>query len=71
MVFDLRILAVSASLVLASIAVAAADNLHEQPSPAVASTSGSAGEARPIRVVLPAPWEPASTSPRSATTPQK
>jgi hypothetical protein len=71
MMFDLRIVAISASLVLASIAVAAADNLHEQPLPVAVSTSGPAGEARPIRVVLPAPWEPAPASSGSTAATQK
>lgn len=55
--FDLRIVAIAASFVLASIAVAAADGAQEQPQ---APRTETAGEARPIRVVLPAPWQTAA-----------
>jgi len=59
MMFDLRAVAIAASLILASIAVAAAEGGHEQPARVASSVSDHAGEARPMRVILPAPWEPA------------
>jgi hypothetical protein len=61
--FDLRMVAIAASFILASIAVAAAERAPDQPAPAPRTESSD--EARPIRVVLPAPWEaaaPGSTS---------
>lgn len=62
MLFDLRTFVIAASFILASIAVAAAEGAQDQPARVVASTTANAGEARPIRVVLPAPWEPAPAS---------
>ncbi|MBC9876063.1 hypothetical protein G8O24_01715 [Bradyrhizobium sp. INPA01-394B] len=62
MTFDLRAVVIAASLVLASIAVAAAEGAPDQPAKMAAGTTDRAGEARPVRVILPAPWEPASAS---------
>lgn len=59
MMFDFRAVVIAASFILASIAVAAADGGHEQPARIGSGVSDHAGEARPIRVILPAPWEPA------------
>ncbi|MET4799203.1 hypothetical protein [Bradyrhizobium sp. LB11.1] len=63
MLFDLRAVVIAASLILASIAVAAAENAQDQPAGVTVATGANAGEARPIRVILPAPWEPAPASP--------
>jgi hypothetical protein len=73
MVFDLRAVVIAASFILASIAVAAAETAPVQPAQATADagTSGKAAEARPIRVVLPAPWEPATASSGIQTMVQK
>jgi len=60
--FDLRAVAIATSLILASIAVAAAEPAQDQPAKAAARTTDTASAARPIRVVLPAPWEPAPAS---------
>lgn len=62
MMFDLRAMAIAASLILASIAVAAAQGEAEQPARVAASAADTAIAARPIRVILPAPWEPAPAS---------
>ena len=61
MVFDLRAVAIAASLILASIAVAAAAE-GAQDQPARPATSAAVAVAHPIRVILPAPWEPAPAS---------
>lgn len=71
MLFDLRIVAIAASFILSSIAVAAAGEIVVQPSRVAAATTDSTSEARPIRVVLPAPWEAAPAASGSATTVQK
>ncbi|MCS3725765.1 hypothetical protein FHR88_000790 [Bradyrhizobium betae] len=60
--FDLRTVVIAASFILASIAVAAAEGAQQQPPAPRAET---AGEARPIRVVLPAPWQTAAPEARS------
>jgi len=60
--FDLRAVVIATSLILASIAVAAAEAAPDQPAKAAASTTDSASAARRIRVILPAPWEPAPAS---------
>ena len=60
--FDLRAVVIATSLLLASIAVAAAETAPDQPATAAASTADSGSAARPIRVVLPAPWQPAPAS---------
>jgi hypothetical protein len=62
MIFDLRAMVIAASLVLASIAVAAAEGAQDQPAGVAAGKANHAGEARPVRVILPAPWEPAPAS---------
>jgi hypothetical protein len=62
MTFDLRALVIAASLVLASIAVAAAEGAQDQPRRVAGGNTDQAGEARPVRVILPAPWEPAPAS---------
>ena len=56
--FDLRTVVIAVSFILASIAVAAADGAQERSSQA--PKTETAGEARPIRVVLPAPWQTAA-----------
>jgi len=60
--FDLRAVVIAASFILASIAVAAADSAQDQSARVTAPATGTPSEARPIRVVLPAPWEPAPAS---------
>jgi len=62
MMFKVRALVIAASFILASIAVAAAESPQDQPARVATETSGHASEARPIRVILPAPWEPAPAS---------
>ena len=69
--FDLRALVIATSLILASIAVAAAEGAQDQPAKPVAETTDHAGQAHPIRVILPAPWEPAPASSRAQTMVQK
>lgn len=71
MVFDLRTAVIAASFILASIAVAAAESAPARPASVAADTGGQAGEARPIRVILPAPWEPAPASSSERTMVQK
>ena len=62
MVFDLRAVVIAASFILASIAVAAAEGAQVEPARVAAETTDVAAAARPIRVILPAPWEPAPAS---------
>lgn len=62
MSFDLRAAMIAASFFLASIAVAAAEGTQDQPARIAAGGADHAGEARPVRVILPAPWEPAPAS---------
>ncbi|WP_298880664.1 hypothetical protein [uncultured Bradyrhizobium sp.] len=69
--FDLRAMVIATSLILASIAVAAAETAPEQPAKAAVSTTDTTSAARPIRVVLPAPWEPAPASSGAQTVVQK
>jgi hypothetical protein len=69
--FDLRAVVIATSLLLASIAVAAAETAPDQPATAAASTTDSANAGRPIRVVLPAPWEPAPASSGAQASVQK
>ena len=72
MVFDLRAVVIAASLILASVAVAAAaESAPDQPARVATDINGNAGTARPIRVILPAPWEPAPASSNSQTMVQK
>jgi hypothetical protein len=51
---DLRLVTTSLALLAALMSVALADPVKDQPSPVVQS----APETRPIRVILPALWEP-------------
>lgn len=51
---DVRLAATSLAIWGAVMSVALAEPVKDQPQPAAQSS----GEARPIRVVLPAPWEP-------------
>jgi hypothetical protein len=71
MIFDLRAVVIAASFILASIAVAAAEGTQDQPARIAAGASERAAEARPIRVILPAPWQPASTQASAQTVVQK
>ena len=69
--FDLRAVVIATSLILASIAVAAAETAPDQPAKVAASTADTARAARPLRVILPAPWEPAPASSGAQTVVQK
>ena len=60
---DLRLVTTSAAMLVAMMAVALADPVKDQARPAVQAAT----EARPIRVVLPAPWEPATRSQTETT----
>ncbi|MBW7968394.1 hypothetical protein [Bradyrhizobium sp. BR 10289] len=71
MIFDLRAVVIAASFILASIAVAAAEGAKDQPARIASSASDHAGEVRPIRVILPAPWEPAPAQAGAQTVVQK
>jgi hypothetical protein len=62
MVIDLRAVVIAASFILASMAVAAAEGAQEQPARVAASATEITATPRPIRVILPAPWEPAPAS---------
>lgn len=55
---DLRLVTTSAAMLVAMMAVALAEPVKDKAAPVVQSSA----EARPIRVVLPAPWEPATRS---------
>ncbi|MHB0768808.1 hypothetical protein [Bradyrhizobium sp. 5.13L] len=55
---DLRLVTTSAAMLVGLMAVALAEPVKDQAAPA----GQSSAEARPIRVVLPAPWEPATRS---------
>ncbi len=54
---DLRLVTTSLAMLIALLSVALAEPVKDQVRPA----AQGAAEARPIRVVLPAPWEPATT----------
>ncbi|MFB6420349.1 MULTISPECIES: hypothetical protein [Bradyrhizobium] len=54
---DLRLAMTALAMLMALITVATAEPVKDQARPAVQA----AAEARPIRVILPAPWEPATT----------
>ncbi|PSO16088.1 hypothetical protein [Bradyrhizobium sp. MOS003] len=54
---DLRLATTSLAMLIALLSVALADPVKDQARPAAQGTA----EARPIRVILPAPWEPATT----------
>ena len=62
MLFDLRAVVIAASFILASIVVAAAEGAQDQSLRIAAGTTDIAAPARPIRVILAAPWEPAPAS---------
>ncbi|MDA9426833.1 hypothetical protein XH97_32645 [Bradyrhizobium sp. CCBAU 53380] len=51
---DVRLATTSLAMLVALAAVAQAEPVKDQAAPAVQSSA----EARPIRVILPAPWEP-------------
>ncbi len=51
---DLRLVTTSLAMLLALVSVA----LAEPPKDQAASVVQTPAEARPIRVILPAPWEP-------------
>ena len=53
---DLRLAMTALAMLMAPITVAMAEPVKDQARPAA-----QAAEARPIRVILPAPWEPATT----------
>ncbi|WP_142252080.1 hypothetical protein [Bradyrhizobium sp. UNPF46] len=53
---DLRLVATSLAMLIALLSAALADPAKDQAQPA----AQGAAEARPIRVILPAPWEPAT-----------
>ncbi|GAA0029418.1 MULTISPECIES: hypothetical protein [Bradyrhizobium] len=54
---DVRLVTTSLAMLVALLPVASAEPAREQARPAGQGTT----EARPIRVILPAPWEPART----------
>lgn len=54
---DVRLVTTSLAMLIALLSVALAEPAKDQARPAVQNT----GEVRPIRVILPAPWEPAKT----------
>ena len=62
MMFDLRAVVIAASFVLASIVVAAAEGSQDPSAKIATGASANAGQAHSIRVILPAPWEPAPAS---------
>ncbi|MBR1167286.1 hypothetical protein [Bradyrhizobium liaoningense] len=51
---DLRLVTTSLAVLVALVSVALAEPIKDQSAPVVQSAT----EARPIRVILPAPWEP-------------
>ncbi|WP_339031732.1 hypothetical protein WI604_09505 [Bradyrhizobium symbiodeficiens] len=61
---DLRLVATSLAMLIALLSVALADPAREQVRPAVQGAT----DARPIRVILPAPWEPATTQAEAQST---
>lgn len=61
---DLRLVTTSLAMLLALVSVALAEPTRDQ-APSVVQTKG---EARPIRVILPAPWEPTKGQAESAQT---
>ncbi|WP_407188576.1 hypothetical protein [Bradyrhizobium centrosematis] len=52
---DVRLVTTSLAMLIALLSVALAEPAQDQARPAIQGAS----EARPIRVILPAPWEPA------------
>ena len=61
---DLRLVTTALAMLMALMTVALAEPAKDQMRPAA-----QAAEARPIRVILPAPWEPATT--QAEATPAK
>lgn len=61
---DVRLVTTSLAMLVALMSVALAEPAKDQAKPAVQSTA----DARPIRVILAAPWEPAKTQAEAATT---
>ena len=59
---DVRVVTTSLAMLIALWSVALAE-----PARDVRPAAQSAGEARPIRVILPAPWEPATTQAEAPT----
>jgi hypothetical protein len=54
---DLRLVAASVAMLVALMSMALAEPGKDQPDPPVQASS----EARPLRVILPAPWEPSKS----------
>ncbi len=54
---NVRLVTTSLAVLIALMSVALAEPTKDQVRPAAQGTA----EARPIRVILPAPWEPAKT----------
>ena len=59
---DLRLLAASVAMLVAMMSGALADPGKDQPHPG----AEAAAETRPIRVILPAPWEPNTSQTKQA-----
>ncbi|WP_298243784.1 hypothetical protein [uncultured Bradyrhizobium sp.] len=53
---DVRLVTTSLAMLIALVSVALAEPAKDQARPAAEAAS----EARPIRVILPAPWQPAT-----------
>ena len=51
---DLRLAATALAMLVAMVSVAIAEPAKDQPQ----ETAQASAETRPIRVILPAPWEP-------------
>lgn len=60
---DVRLVTTSLAMLIALMSVALAEPTKDQMKPA----AQGAAEARPIRVILPAPWEPATTQAEAQT----
>jgi len=60
---DVRLVTTSLAMLIALMSVALAEPAKDEAKPAVQSTA----DARPIRVILPAPWQPATTHAEVAT----
>lgn len=71
MIVDLRAAVIAASFILASIAVAAAEGARDLPTRVASGTADHVADVRPIRVILPAPWEPAPAASGTQTVVQK
>lgn len=62
---DLRVVTTSLAMLVALASVALAEPTKDQAQPVVQAASG---DARPIRVILPAPWQPATVQAEAQTT---